>query len=267
MKNTSGRILVVDPDMKTREELSALFVSEGYDVDTSRGITDTGEGFKYTKFDCVIMDVRLPELKGYEAVSILKAIDPKVQVIMTAAHNTMELEAKVREQDIFYYYIKSFDKEELKLAVHDVFKKLGKEVLSMHQPAKILIVDDDPDFVDATRNILESKSYEVEAAYNSKEAMEKIEKGKPDLILLDIMLEKLTDGFTICYKLKHHPELRHIPVFAISAITEKTGLELSIKTEGEYFEADDYMEKPVKPNDLLERIERLLKSKRKKQIR
>ena len=63
-------------------------------------------------------------MKGYEAVSILKAIDPKVQIIMTAAKNSMDLEVEVRKQDIFYYYIKSFDREELKEAVRDVFRKV-----------------------------------------------------------------------------------------------------------------------------------------------
>jgi len=129
----------------------------------------------------------------------------------------------------------------------------------MEKIAKILIIDDDPNFVEATKAILENKSYEVVAAYNKNEGMEKINSERPDLILLDIMMEKLDDGFNICYKLKHDPELKKIPVLAISAITEKTGLKFSSETNGEYFEADDYVEKPVKADDLLERVENLLK--------
>lgn len=129
----------------------------------------------------------------------------------------------------------------------------------MEKIAKILIIDDDPNFVEATKAILESKSYKVVAAYDKNEGMEKINSEKPDLILLDIMMKKLDDGFTLCYKLKHDPELKKIPVLAISAITEETGLKFSSETDGEYFEADDYVEKPVKTDDLLERIEKLLK--------
>ncbi|MBU4314703.1 MAG: response regulator [Actinobacteria bacterium] len=125
--------------------------------------------------------------------------------------------------------------------------------------AKILIIDDDPNFVEATKAILENKSYKVVAAYDKNEGMEKINSEKPDLILLDIMMKKLDDGFTLCCKLKHDPELKKIPVLAISAITEETGLKFSSETDGEYFEADDYVEKPVKADDLLERIEKLLK--------
>jgi CheY-like chemotaxis protein len=129
----------------------------------------------------------------------------------------------------------------------------------MDKMAKILIIDDDPNFVEATKAILESKSYKVVAAYDKNEGMEKINSEKPDLILLDIMMKKLDDGFTLCYKLKHDPELKKIPVLAISGITEETGLKFSSETDGEYFEADDYVEKPVKTDDLLERIEKLLK--------
>ncbi|GAJ00578.1 unnamed protein product, partial [marine sediment metagenome] len=82
---------------------------------------------------------------------------------------------------------------------------------------------------------------------------------RPDLILLDIMMERLTDGFDLCYKLKHDPELRKIPVLAVSAINKEVGFKFSPNIDGEYFEADDFVEKPVKPEHLLQRVEKLLK--------
>jgi len=179
---------------------------------------------------------------------------------MTATENTMDLEAKVRKQDIFYYYIKSFDREELMEAIRDVFKKMGKvkEARKMHKPPNLLVVDDDPNFIAVMKPVLESKGYKVDVAYNRQEAMEKLERFKPDLILLDIMMERITDGFDICYKLKHDPEMKKIPVLAVSGITGETGFRFSPDTDGEYFEADDYLEKPVKPTALLEHIDKLL---------
>ena len=261
MKVGLRKILVVDSDTEVARELSSPFIKEGYDVEIISGITKAAERVKNVQFDCVIMDVNLPEMMGYEAVSILKAIDPKVQIIMTSADNTPELEAKVRKQNIFYYYIKSFDRKELKDAVRDVFKKLGKpkEAKEMDKAQMVLIVDDDPSFVTAIAPVLESKGYQLETAHNKEEAMEKIEKDKPDLILLDIMMERITDGFNLCYKLKHDPEMKKIPVLAVSAITKETGFKVSPATDGEYFEADDYMEKPVNLPELLERVEKLLK--------
>jgi len=261
MKVGHRRILIVDPDTQAARELSWLFTKEGYDVETSGCITKAAERIRDVKFDCVIMDVSLPEMAGYEAVSILKAIDSKIQVIMTATENTLELEEKVRKQDIFYYYIKSFNREELKEAVRDVFKRIGKvkDVKEMNKPQKVLLIDDDPSFITAITPILESRGYQVEAAYNKEEGMEKIVKLRPDLILLDIMMERLTDGFDLCYKLKHDPELRKIPVLAVSAINKEVGFKFSPNIDGEYFEADDFVEKPVKPEHLLQRVEKLLK--------
>ena len=62
-------------------------------------------------------------MKGYEAVPILKNLKPEIKIIMTTQKNTKELEAKVRSQNIFFYFIKSFDKDELKLAIFNAFKK------------------------------------------------------------------------------------------------------------------------------------------------
>jgi len=151
MRVEHKRILIVDPDSKAARDLSPLLIDEGYDVETSEGIRKAAGRVKDVKFDCVIMDVDLPEMKGYEAVPIIKAIDPKVQIIMTTAENTMELEAEVRKQDIFFYYIKSFNPEELKEAVQDVFKNLGKvkKVKEMSKSQKVLVIDDDPSFITA----------------------------------------------------------------------------------------------------------------------
>ena len=129
----------------------------------------------------------------------------------------------------------------------------------MSKPQKVLVIDDDPSFVTAMMPILESRGYQVEAAYNKEDGTEKIEKFKPDLILLDIMMEKLTDGFDLCHKLKDDPEMSRIPVLAVSAINKEIGMKFSPKTDGEYFPADDFMEKPVSPENLLERVEKLLK--------
>ena len=256
----SKKILIVEPDNEDALKLFSLFADEDYKLEISRSFTEAVEKVRDIKFDCAIMDVNLPEMKGYDAVSIIKMIDPKIEIIMTADKNTMELEAKIRKQDVFYYYIKSFDRQELKLAVRDVFKKFGKikEGVKMHGPAHILIVDDDANFVKAIRTILASKGYKLESAFNKSEAIKKIDESRPDLILLDIMMEKIDDGFEICQKLKHDPEKKKIPVLAVSAITEKTGFKFSPETDGEYFEADDYIEKPVKADNLLMRVEKLL---------
>ncbi len=129
---------------------------------------------------------------------------------------------------------------------------------------KILLVEDDIDFAEATRLILESKSYEVDVAYNGKEGLEKARTLNPDLIVLDVMMPEI-DGYKVCAILKEDPKYRDIPILLLTAVgeaipaTEYT-LEMGMKTE-----ADDYISKPVEPAELVERVENLFRiSDRKK---
>ena len=123
MTDTEKRILIIDPDAKERENMAIFLKKENYYVETGKGLPEAIKKISEGCFNCLIMDVKLPEMKGYEAVPILKNIDPKIKVIMTTKKNTKRLEAKVREQDIFFYFIKSFGKEELKLAINNAFNK------------------------------------------------------------------------------------------------------------------------------------------------
>jgi len=260
MKRKARRILIIDPDPHFSRKLTALLSSQGCDLEAAEGITQAVQRLKDVNFDCVIMAEDLPEMMGHDAVPVVKAISPDVPIIMTAAWNTPELESSIRAQDVFFYYVKSFDLQELQMAVHDAFRKIGKETPPRppDRPPRVLIVDDDRDFVAAMESLLESNSYEVVAAYNKKEAMAMVKSAQPDLVLLDIMMEHMDDGVSICKKLKYDPELRHIPVLVVSAITEKTGFKVPTQTGVEGFAADDYIEKPVRAADLLRHMEKLL---------
>jgi len=125
MKNTDRekRVLIIDPDARDRTSIAKFLEKDQYRVETGKGLTDAIKKVSDGNYDCLIMDVNLPEMKGYEAVSILKNIDPEVKIIMTTKKNSKRLEAKVREQDVFFYFIKSFGNEELKLAINNAFIK------------------------------------------------------------------------------------------------------------------------------------------------
>ncbi|TET20226.1 MAG: response regulator, partial [Candidatus Aminicenantes bacterium] len=129
--------------------------------------------------------------------------------------------------------------------------------------AKILVIDDDPDFIEAVTPILQSALYQVVTALNPQEGKEKIFSEKPDLILLDIMMDSLFDGFSLCHSIKTSKEFKEFkdtPIIFISAVKEKTGSRFQFKGEEQGLAGpDDYIDKPVKPDDLLARIERLLK--------
>ena len=123
---------------------------------------------------------------------------------------------------------------------------------------KILIVEDDIDFADATKLILESKSYDVIVAHDGKEGLKKAQTAEPNLIILDVMMPEM-DGYEVCAKLKSDPKYQHIPILLLTAVgeaipTTKYTLEMGMKTE-----ADDYIPKPVEPMELVERVENLFR--------
>ncbi len=128
---------------------------------------------------------------------------------------------------------------------------------------KILVIDDDPDFQKIVTIMLESGSYSFITAQNPQEGKKKLFDEKPDLILLDIMMDSLFDGFSLCHDIKtskEYEEFRDTPIIFVSAVKEKTGSRFTFNTsEQGLVGPDDYIDKPVQPDDLLARIEKLLK--------
>ncbi len=128
----------------------------------------------------------------------------------------------------------------------------------MEKRAKILLVDDDADFVAATKVVLESKPYEVIVASDGDEGLRKAREEKPDLILLDIIMP-VKDGFTAAEQLKKDPQLSQIPTLMLTGFATK-GTETSIPVSRGYaLETEDYIDKPVSPQELLARVEKHLK--------
>lgn len=128
----------------------------------------------------------------------------------------------------------------------------------MEKKAKILLIDDDVDFVESTKIFLESKPYEVIVAYDGDAGLRKAREEKPDLILLDVIMP-VKDGFTAAEQLKKDPQLSKIPVLMLTAFAAVGG-ETSIPvSRGFTLETEDYIDKPVTPDELLARVEKHLK--------
>ena len=128
----------------------------------------------------------------------------------------------------------------------------------MEGKTKILLVDDDRDFVDATKLVLESKPYDVIVAYDGDEALAKAREDKPDLIILDVIMP-VKDGFSAAEQLKKDSELKKIPVIMLTSFSEKVGETSLSVSQGLALDTEDYVDKPVSPQELLSRVERLLK--------
>jgi len=124
----------------------------------------------------------------------------------------------------------------------------------MAEKKLILLVDDDPDFVEAVRVIVESGGYDVEVAYDGQEGLEAVEKRKPDLIVLDVMMPVM-NGHEACAKLKGSDDTKEIPIILLTAVADRVTTSTYTHRDMLESEAEDYMPKPVEPKELLERIE------------
>ena len=124
---------------------------------------------------------------------------------------------------------------------------------------KILLIDDDLDFLEATETVLKSNSnYEIITATNGDIGLQMAKDEKPDLILLDIIMP-VQDGFTAAKTLKSDPQLQDIPVVLLTSFSQRVGeTDLAVR-QGMDLEADAYIEKPISPQDLLRRVEKLLR--------
>ena len=128
----------------------------------------------------------------------------------------------------------------------------------MGTKAKILLVDNDVDFVDMNKAVLEHQGYEVITAYSGKEGIETVKLERPDAIVLDLMMEKHDSGFTFAKNLKTDPNLKHIPILMLTSVAEATGFKFSLEEDGYWMKTDDFADKPLLPKELVERIETLL---------
>lgn len=261
-----GCVLIVDSDAKYGKELIKELKEDGIEADWSGNLTKAIKKILKSNYRCVVLDIFLPEMNGYEAVPILRSIDPNMKVIIMSSRNTIKLEAKVRSEDIYYYFIKCFGVEDLKMAIKGILINNVKEREKMereNKKGKILVIDDDADFLEAISIILKSAFYETITANNPKEGKEKLMLEKPDLILLDIMMDSLFDGYSFCHAIKTSDEFneyRSIPIIFVSAVKDLSGSRFSFHSSDEGLVGpDDYIDKPIKTDDLLQRIEKLLK--------
>jgi DNA-binding response OmpR family regulator len=119
---------------------------------------------------------------------------------------------------------------------------------------KILIVDDDPDIVEAARLVLEREGYEVESAPNRAEGMKKIAEVKPDLLILDVMMEEPDDGLRMAREIRRAGHT--LPIIMLTIVNAAMGL--NIDKDEEMVPVEEFQSKPVDPQTLIAKVKKLL---------
>ncbi|NLI41254.1 MAG: response regulator [Caldisericales bacterium] len=126
--------------------------------------------------------------------------------------------------------------------------------------ARILVVDDDPDFVETTRMVLEKAGHEVLSAADGDQGLARVREEHPDLVILDVIMKTVLDGLYMSQQMADNPEQSQIPVLMVTSIANSDYAAL-FPTD-EYIHIDEFVSKPIAPPDLVTRVNRLLAKKR-----
>ena len=127
----------------------------------------------------------------------------------------------------------------------------------MSDKKRILVVDDEPDFVSIVKKNLEKAGFDVEVAYDGVEGMEKVQANPPDAIVLDVMMPE-KDGYQVCSELKRDEKYADIPILLLTAVADHVSSTRYSHYDGMSTEADDYLPKPASADDILDSVKSLL---------
>ena len=130
----------------------------------------------------------------------------------------------------------------------------------MKEKPYILIVDDDPDILDGILMILETQPYKLETARDGKKCMELVEEELPDLLILDLLMPRM-DGWGVIREMRNNPRFASVPIMILSTVIEDASHRRYELETGMAMDIQGYVQKPAKPADLLQRIEKLLADK------
>ena len=127
-----------------------------------------------------------------------------------------------------------------------------------NKQAKIVIVDDNTDYLFTMKTFLSRNGFEVETAPDGQTGIELIRKERPDLILLDVMMENTYSGFEVCRKIRNDSKLKDLPIIGITGMEDELGLKFDKYDDADYFSPDAFFDKPVDKDALLEKIKELI---------
>ena len=268
---TGQRVLVVEDDARQRESIRHLLASDGVEIIAVRTAGEALTALRAGPFDCVVMDLNLPDLSGEQLLEQMSKIDdtplPPV-IIYTGGSLNRAQEQQLRRfsKSIIIKDARSPERllDEVTLFLHQIESTLPPDRQRMLKEARnreavlegreILVVEDDVRNVFALSSVLEEKGAKVSIARNGKEALEVLgtrseqNEPTPDLVLMDIMMPEM-DGFTAMRQIRKRPEWLKLPIIALTAKAMKDDHEKCLAAG-----ANDYISKPLDVEKLLSLI-------------
>lgn len=207
----------------------------------------------------ISLTIELPHMQ--EAEELLRDMPEVSRIYWTTGEHDLLIDAILRSDD----HLRSFLTTRLN-RIPGVVRTETSHVLRIQEKPidwtrnvtpHILVVDDDPDFVETTRMVLAREDYEVSAARNGDKALKAMVADPPDLVILDIMMDGILDGWDASGRIRSDPQLHDTPILVVSSITASDYLSMFPTDEDNLI--DNFLSKPVAPDKLLAEVDRLLR--------
>jgi CheY-like chemotaxis protein/two-component sensor histidine kinase len=257
------RLLVVEDDETQRQAIVELIAADDVEITAVASATEAIDLLQHSKFDCMVIDLGLADMSGFELLERVKA-DPNMQIMPVIVYTGKELtpaeDTKLRKyaETIIVKDAKSPERllDETALFLHRVEAKLPEQKRRMLEQLhnadsvfaekRILVVDDDVRNIFSLTSVLEDHGMNVRFAENGKDAIAELEKDpNVDLVLMDIMMPEM-DGYDTTKEIRRNPKFRALPIIALTAKAMKGDREKTIAAG-----ASDYITKPVDTEQLL----------------
>lgn len=242
---TPLRIFVVDDDRDFAESIAEALESYGHDVAMAHSGEEAVRRFRAETFDITFMDVQLPGMNGVESFLEIRKMKPEARVVMMTAYSVEQLLEQAVDRGALGVLHKPFDLSELR-----------RMIRAAEPSGVVLVVDDDPDFVDSVERYLTDHGFTVLAARNGEEAVSKVLANGIDVLVLDLRLPIL-DGLEVYLELKKRG--RALPTVIVTgfALEEQDRLDALSRISGA-----GCLVKPFDPKDLLVALSALVERKR-----
>jgi CheY-like chemotaxis protein len=261
------RVLVVEDDPRQRESMRHLLASEGVQIIPAETAARALELLQQNTFDCMVLDLNLPDLSGYELLEKMgetAGVSHPPVIVYTGRNLGRDEEQRLRRysRSIIVKDARSPERllDEVTLFLHQVESDLPPEHQRMLRAARdreaalenrrILVVEDDVRNIFALSKVLEPRGAHIDIARNGREALDHLQRTRgtdqaPDLVLMDIMMPEM-DGLTATREIRRFPEWKRLPIIALTAKAMRDDQEKCLQAG-----ASDYLAKPLD-------IERLL---------
>lgn len=243
------RLLMVDDEREFLDALTPGLTRRGFDVTVAENGSKALEKLSTRTFDVVVLDVKMPGISGVDVFREIKRSNPNLPVILLTGHGNIEQAFETSREGVFEYLSKPCDIEKLAMVARKAVAQAAESSVSVSmigEEIRVLLVDDDPDFVNSLTPALERRGIVVSKAYDGLEALESMRTNELHVAVVDVRMPAM-DGLTLLDRLREIDPL--LEVILLSGHPSVGDVRRGLQ-EGAF----DYLTKPQRVEDIYDRI-------------